>query len=262
MHTIQYWQPFINKHVAFTKIPHSRSLGIDLKPEWKEWFIYNENVDEGDWRKKKQINWKNIPFDCPSIPPLSKMWRADCFPASEWTGNKLDCTYIGWGSKLIEKKRHRQGCGKEKVTSIIKNFNVDQGVQEIWRCYCCHCCLSSLSIREASQEVKNNDFIIWITSSYFLNTFFDQQTLKIISAVESFLWPNKQETPEEGRGIQRPKRCVSTNTNKDENNSPKNYTKKDRRWSIRYWNWKIFIVFYFDVFEIKIKWFTGHWLNS
>ena len=52
-------------------------------------------------------------------------------------------------------------------------------------------------------------------------------TLKIISLVESFLCPDKQGTPEESRRIQRPKRCVSTNSNKDEVNSPKNYTQND-----------------------------------
>ena len=41
----------------------------------------------------------------------------------------------------------------------------------------------------------------------------------MISQVESFLCPDKQETPKEGWRIQRLKRCVSTNDNKDEDNS-------------------------------------------
>ena len=41
----------------------------------------------------------------------------------------------------------------------------------------------------------------------------------MISPVESFLWPDKQGTPEEGRRIQRPKNCEKNN--KDEDNSPK-----------------------------------------
>ena len=57
--------------------------------------------------------------------------------------------------------------------------------------------------------VKNNDVIIWITSSYFLNAFDQHSNLKMISLVESFPYPDKQGTPEEGRRIQRPKRCVT-----------------------------------------------------
>ena len=50
------------------------------------------------------------------------------------------------------------------------------------------------------------------------------ETLKMISLVESFLYPYKQGTPEEGRRrIQWPKHCVSTNINKDEDNSLKNH---------------------------------------
>ena len=37
-----------------------------LKTEGMEWFIYNENVNEGDGRKNK-TNRKNTPFDCPSF---------------------------------------------------------------------------------------------------------------------------------------------------------------------------------------------------
>ena len=40
--------------------------------------------------------------------------------------------------------------------------------------------------------------------------------------VESFSYPDKQGTPEEGRRIKWPKRCITTNNNKDEDNSPKN----------------------------------------
>ena len=46
----------------------------------------------------------------------------------------------------------------------------------------------------------------------------------MISLVESFLFPDKQGTPEEGQRIQQPKCCVSTNNNKDEDNSLKNYS--------------------------------------
>ena len=48
----------------------------------------------------------------------------------------------------------------------------------------------------------------------------NRQTLKMISQVESF----KQRTLGEGRRIQQSIRCVSTNNNKDEDNSPKNNT--------------------------------------
>ena len=47
----------------------------------------------------------------------------------------------------------------------------------------------------------------------------------MISQVESFLYPDKQGTPEEGRRIQRPKRCE--NNNEDEDNSPKALTDKN-----------------------------------
>ena len=42
-----------------------------------------------------------------------------------------------------------------------------------------------------------------------------------------FCWgfnSDKQRTPEDGQRIQQPKRCVSTNNNKDGDNSPKNHT--------------------------------------
>ena len=63
-------------------------------------------------------------------------------------------------------------------------------------------------------------------SSYFLNALFDQQILKTISQVEPFLYQDKQRTPEEGWRIQWPKRYVTTNNNKNEDNSPKNHTEK------------------------------------
>ena len=44
--------------------------------------------------------------------------------------------------------------------------------------------------------------------SFFLNS----QTLKIISQFESFLYPDKQGTPEEGRRIHRPKRYEKKKT--------------------------------------------------
>ena len=53
----------------------------------------------------------------------------------------------------------------------------------------------------------------------------DRQTLKMISRVESFLCPDKQGAHEEDRRIPRPKRYVTINNNKDEDNSRKNHTK-------------------------------------
>ena len=46
----------------------------------------------------------------------------------------------------------------------------------------------------------------------------------MIFQVESFLCPDKQGTPEEGQRIPRPKRCVTTHNDKDDDNSPKNHT--------------------------------------
>ena len=48
----------------------------------------------------------------------------------------------------------------------------------------------------------------------------------MISQVESFLCPDKQETPEEGRRIQRLKRCASTYCNKDEDKTVQKTTTK------------------------------------
>ena len=68
---------------------------------------------------------------------------------------------------------------------------------------------------------------------------FDSQTFKIISQVELFLCPEKQGTPEDGRMLQRPKRCVSTYHNKDEDNGPKNYNQNNKNertiWNSRLW---------------------------
>ena len=55
---------------------------------------------------------------------------------------------------------------------------------------------------------------------------FNSQTLKRISQVESFLYSDKEETPEEGWRIQRLKH-VLTYHNKDDDNSPKNYNQND-----------------------------------
>ena len=49
----------------------------------------------------------------------------------------------------------------------------------------------------------------------------NSQTLKMISLVKSFPYLDKQGTPEECQWIQRPKRCVTTNNNKVEDNNPK-----------------------------------------
>ena len=50
----------------------------------------------------------------------------------------------------------------------------------------------------------------------------------MISQVESFLGPDKQGTPEEGRRIKRPKRYEKP-PNKDEDNSPKILTDKNHQ---------------------------------
>ena len=78
---------------------------------------------------------------------------------------------------------------------------IKQGVQEIWRWY------------------SNDDIIVFHIS--WTSCLINSRTLKIISLVVSFLCPCKQGTPEEGRGIQRPKRWVSINNYKYEDNSPK-----------------------------------------
>ena len=54
----------------------------------------------------------------------------------------------------------------------------------------------------------------------------NSQTLKMISQVESFLCPYKQGMSEEGQRIQWLK-CVSTNNNKDEDNSSKNHSQNN-----------------------------------
>ena len=47
--------------------------------------------------------------------------------------------------------------------------------------------------------------------------------MEMIQPGKSFLYPDKQGTPEEGWRIQQPKCCVRTNNNKDEDNSLKNH---------------------------------------
>ena len=64
----------------------------------------------------------------------------------------------------------------------------------------------------------------------------NSQTLKMISQVESFLCPDEQGTLEEGWRIHQPKCCVSTNNNKDEDNSPKNYNQKREKWERNVWS--------------------------
>ena len=44
----------------------------------------------------------------------------------------------------------------------------------------------------------------------------------MISLVESFLYSEKQGTPEEGQRVERAKCCVSTYPNKDKDKRPKN----------------------------------------
>ena len=53
------------------------------------------------------------------------------------------------------------------------------------------------------------------------------QTFKMISPVKSFLYPDKQGTPEEDQRIQRLKCCGKKTDNKDEDNSPKTLTDKN-----------------------------------
>ena len=48
--------------------------------------------------------------------------------------------------------------------------------------------------------------------------------MEMIQPAKSFPYPDKQGTPEEGRRIQQSKRCVTTNNNKNENNSLKKVT--------------------------------------
>ena len=46
----------------------------------------------------------------------------------------------------------------------------------------------------------------------------------MISLFKSFPYPDKQGKPEEVWRMQLPKRCIPTNNNNDEDNSPKNNT--------------------------------------
>ena len=50
----------------------------------------------------------------------------------------------------------------------------------------------------------------------------------MISKVESFLCQDKHGAPDEGWRIQQLKLCVSTNNNKDEDNSPKNHNQNNK----------------------------------
>ena len=54
-----------------------------------------------------------------------------------------------------------------------------------------------------------------------------QSNFKNDFLVESFLYPDKRGTPEEGRRIQRSKRCVLTYHNKDKDTHPKNRNQDD-----------------------------------
>ena len=73
----------------------------------------------------------------------------------------------------------------------------------------------------------------------------NSQTLRMISQVASFLYTDKQGTPEEGQRIQCPKHCVLNYLNKDEDNSVKNHnqnnqapSQKFRQIILRSWFWK------------------------
>ena len=59
----------------------------------------------------------------------------------------------------------------------------------------------------------------------------NSQTVKLISQVESFLCPDKQGTPKEGRRIQWPKHCEKNNEGKD--NSLKTLTDKNHQASFQ-----------------------------
>ena len=62
-----------------------------------------------------------------------------------------------------------------------------------------------------------------------MSLFFNSQTLKMISQVESFLYPDKQGSPEDEWRIQQPKCFAIINNNKVENNSPENHTQNMMR---------------------------------
>ena len=71
--------------------------------------------------------------------------------------------------------------------------------------------------------------------SSWTSSFINGQTLKMISQVESFLYPEKQGTPEEGWRIQQPKRCEKNN--KDEDNCLETLTDKNHQASSqKFWH--------------------------
>ena len=67
--------------------------------------------------------------------------------------------------------------------------------------------------------------LVWFYGKY--RRLFKILFIHKIPQVESFLHPDKQGTPEEGRGIQRPKRFEKNDN--DEDNSPKTLTDKYHR---------------------------------
>ena len=74
----------------------------------------------------------------------------------------------------------------------------------------------------------------------------------LISQVESFLCPDKQGTPEDGRRIQQLKR--SEKNNKDEDNSPKTLTDKNHQASSQKFRQLVsFVVFQIYVIIIYVK---------
>ena len=112
--------------------------------------------------------------------------------------------------------------------------------------------------------------MFWLIQTSLSQTIFcliNSQTLKMISLVESFLCPDKQETPEEGQRMQWPK-CVSTNYNKDKDNSQKNHNQNNtyqassqKFWQIKlfflslmifHWNFKNLGIFRFRIFQIVL----------
>ena len=93
-------------------------------------YIQNDSDEEGGKKLKKLIGKTRIktPFGYPHISP-TMMWRADCFPVSTRTKNKLDYPYVGSGSKVMGQKKCKERHGKEWVAWItvmwVQDFQKD-----------------------------------------------------------------------------------------------------------------------------------------
>ena len=77
--------------------------------------------------------------------------------------------------------------------------------------------IESMAVKQTAIEPWNKH-ISWML--YLTNS----QTLKMISLVKSFLYPDKQSKPVEGWRRIQPRKCCATNNNKDEDKSPKSNT--------------------------------------